>query len=210
LLCIFLCAIVRADEAVFSIWNNSPDEIYVEGIYSKAPKDLVSCLENGKAVPAEWPTIACTHYLVLIRDRKVSLFEMHVWGRKAVAVPCTFKIEKGTISEIIPIRAFAGFVIPPEIYDFRSITIFECGDLEPKNMAGNVTPEKDPAKENPHRKESANGMTSSHMTSSQTNSPQPANGKPSPPGKGESPDNSRSAPRQPPEGPPPAKPGSAR
>ena len=46
-------------------------------------------------------------------------------------------------------------------------------------------------------------------TSSQTNSSQPANDKDSPSGKGESPNDSHSAPRQPPEGPPPAKPGSA-
>jgi hypothetical protein len=48
-----------------------------------------------------------------------------------------------------------------------------------------------------------------NMARSQIHNPQPASGKPSPSGKGESPNTSRSAPRQPPEGPPPAKPGSA-
>jgi hypothetical protein len=47
------------------------------------------------------------------------------------------------------------------------------------------------------------------MTSSQTNTPQPASGKPSPSGKGELPNNSRSAPCQPQEGPPSANPRSA-
>lgn len=52
-------------------------------------------------------------------------------------------------------------------------------------------------------------VTSTLITVSQTKSPQPGDGEPSPSGNGEPPNDSRAAPRHPPEVPPPAKSGSA-
>ena len=107
--------------------------------------------------------------------------DMNLIGqRRDAAESCAINLENATIK------------INPETRDFDLRLRSDCNKI----IGGAPFDERDYLGED-------------QVTHTQSGSPQPANGKPSPSGKGESRKGSRSAPRQPPEGPTPAKPGPA-